>query len=110
MGWITFLLILALVLSGVGLVIEVFWLLIIGLVALLTVGVIVIFISANYLNEGVRSTQGEFYFLLLCSLLGMMLMPSARDMLMLFVALGLYPRAVFDMTDGAVNALSKVFG
>jgi len=40
MGWITFLLILALVLSGVGLVIEVFWLLIIGLVALLTVGVI----------------------------------------------------------------------
>lgn len=55
----------------------------------LAVAVIVILISANYLNEGVRSTQGEFYFLLLCSVLGMMLMPSARDMLMLFVALEL---------------------
>lgn len=55
----------------------------------LGVGLIVVMISANYLNEGVRSTQGEFYFLLLCSLLGMMLMPSARDMLMLFVALEL---------------------
>lgn len=49
----------------------------------------VILISADYLDESVRSTQGEFYFLLLSSFLGMMLMPSARDMLMLFVALEL---------------------
>jgi NADH-quinone oxidoreductase subunit N len=55
----------------------------------LTVAAVVIMISANYLDEGVRSTQGEFYFLLLSSFLGMMLMPSARDMLMLFVALEL---------------------
>lgn len=55
----------------------------------LTVGIVVILISANYLNDGVRSTQGEFYFLVLSAVLGMMLMPSARDMLMLFVALEL---------------------
>jgi NADH-quinone oxidoreductase subunit N len=50
---------------------------------------IVILISINYLDENVRSSQGEFYFLLLSSFLGMMLMASARDMLMLFVALEL---------------------
>jgi NADH-quinone oxidoreductase subunit N len=55
----------------------------------LIVAGVVIMISANYLDESVRSTQGEFYFLLLSSFLGMMLMPSARDMLMLFVALEL---------------------
>ncbi|HEX9696131.1 MAG TPA: NADH-quinone oxidoreductase subunit N [Actinomycetota bacterium] len=55
----------------------------------LVAGFVVVLISANYLNDGVRSTQGEFYFLLLASILGMMLMPSARDMLMLFVALEL---------------------
>ncbi len=55
----------------------------------ITVGIVVLLISANYLHDGVRSTQGEFYFLLLSSILGMMLMPSARDMLMLFVALEL---------------------
>jgi hypothetical protein len=34
-----------------------------------------------------RYFQGEYYFLLLTSFLGMLLMPSARDLLMLFVAL-----------------------
>jgi NADH-quinone oxidoreductase subunit N len=55
----------------------------------LAVAVIVILISANYLDETVRSSQGEFYFLLLSSFLGMLLMASARDMLMLFVSLEL---------------------
>jgi len=55
----------------------------------LSVAVIVILISFNYLDETVRSSQGEFYFLLLCSFLGMMLMASARDLLMLFVSLEL---------------------
>lgn len=63
----------------------------------LIVGIVVVFISANYLNDGVRSTQGEFYFLLLCALLGMMLMPSSRDMLMLFVALELVSAPGFIM-------------
>jgi NADH-quinone oxidoreductase subunit N len=55
----------------------------------LGVAAIVILISANYLAEGVRSTQGEFYFLLLSSFLGMLLMASSRDFLMLFVSLEL---------------------
>jgi NADH-quinone oxidoreductase subunit N len=55
----------------------------------LTVATIVILISYNYLDEEVRSSQGEFYFLLLSSFLGMLLMASARDLLMLFVALEL---------------------
>jgi len=55
----------------------------------LSIAVIVILISVNYLDETVRSSQGEFYFLLLSSFLGMMLMSSARDLLMLFVSLEL---------------------
>jgi NADH-quinone oxidoreductase subunit N len=55
----------------------------------MSIAVIVILISVNYLDETVRSSQGEFYFLLLTSFLGMMLMASARDLLMLFVSLEL---------------------
>lgn len=43
-------------------------------------------ISWRYFAEG-RYFQGEYYFLLLVSFLGMLIMPSARDMLTLFVAL-----------------------
>lgn len=43
-------------------------------------------ISWRYFAEG-RYFQGEYYFLLLVSFLGMMIMPSARDLLLLFVAL-----------------------
>ncbi|MFN2613509.1 MAG: NADH-quinone oxidoreductase subunit N [Actinomycetota bacterium] len=51
------------------------------------VGGIIILVSADYLDEHVRSMQGEFYFLLLTSLLGMLIMPSAGDLIALFVAL-----------------------
>lgn len=43
-------------------------------------------ISWRYFAEG-RYFQGEYYFLLLVSFLGMLIMPSARDMLTLFIAL-----------------------
>jgi NADH-quinone oxidoreductase subunit N len=43
-------------------------------------------ISWRYFAEG-RYFQGEYYFLLLVSFIGMLAMPSARDMLTLFVAL-----------------------
>jgi NADH-quinone oxidoreductase subunit N len=43
-------------------------------------------ISARYFAEG-RYFQGEYYFLLLTSFIGMLLMPSARDLLLLFIAL-----------------------
>lgn len=43
-------------------------------------------VSWRYFAEG-RYFQGEYYFLLLISFLGMLVMPSARDLLVLFVAL-----------------------
>src|ERR1043165_6464386 len=55
----------------------------------LAVAALVILISFNYLNDSVRARQGEFYFLLLSSFLGMLLMASSRDFLMLFVSLEL---------------------
>ena len=45
-----------------------------------------ILLSVDYISEG-DYYQGEFYFLLLCSLLGMTVMASARDLVTLFVAL-----------------------
>lgn len=41
--------------------------------------------------------EGEFYFLFLCSVLGTMLMPSSRDLLMLFIALELVSAPAFVM-------------
>ena len=52
------------------------------LVALLAV----LGISWRYFAEG-RYFQGEYYFLLLVSFIGMLVMPSARDLLTLFIAL-----------------------
>jgi NADH-quinone oxidoreductase subunit N len=43
-------------------------------------------ISWRFFAEG-RYFQGEYYFLLLTAFLGMLIMPSARDLLLLFVAL-----------------------
>jgi NADH-quinone oxidoreductase subunit N len=43
-------------------------------------------ISWRYFAES-RYFQGEYYFLLLTSFIGMLIMPSARDLLLLFVAL-----------------------
>jgi NADH-quinone oxidoreductase subunit N len=43
-------------------------------------------VSWRYFAEG-RYFQGEYYFLLLVSFIGMVIMPSARDMITLFVAL-----------------------
>ncbi|MBW3576773.1 MAG: NADH-quinone oxidoreductase subunit N [Actinobacteria bacterium] len=43
-------------------------------------------VSYQHFAEG-RYFQGEYYFLLLTSFVGMLVMPSARDLLLLFVAL-----------------------
>jgi NADH-quinone oxidoreductase subunit N len=45
-----------------------------------------VLISVNYINEG-DYYKGEFYFLLLVSTFGMVVMASARDLITLFVAL-----------------------
>jgi NADH-quinone oxidoreductase subunit N len=52
----------------------------------LVVGYIVLLMSTRYIEEG-DYYEGEFYFLLLCSLLGMVVMGSARDLITIFVAL-----------------------
>ena len=49
---------------------------------------LVVLMSTNYIAEG-DYAEGEYYFLLLCSLLGMLLMASARDLITVFVALEL---------------------
>jgi NADH-quinone oxidoreductase subunit N len=54
----------------------------------LTVALIVLMVSLRYFRDG-RFYQGEYYFLLLTSFLGCMLMPSSRDLLMLFLSLEL---------------------
>jgi NADH-quinone oxidoreductase subunit N len=52
----------------------------------LGVGYVVLLMSTNYVEEG-DYYEGEFYFLLLCSLLGMVVMSSSRDLITIFVAL-----------------------
>ncbi len=54
----------------------------------LTVAVVVLAISLRYVKEG-GFYQGEYYFLLLTSFLGCIMMPSSRDLLLLFIALEL---------------------
>jgi NADH-quinone oxidoreductase subunit N len=67
-----------------GYVVDDFALVMKGL--LLVAGVVVVLISANYVEEG-DYYQGEYYFLLVSSILGMVAMASARDLIMIFVAL-----------------------
>ena len=52
------------------------------------IGLIVLAISYNYIRSG-RYYQGEFYFLMLCSLLGGVVMSSARELITIFIALEL---------------------
>ncbi len=49
-------------------------------------GALILLISWRYFQE-VRTYQGEYYFLLMGSFVGMLLMPSARDLVMVFIAL-----------------------
>ena len=54
----------------------------------MAVAVVVLALSLRYFREG-GFYQGEYYFLLLTSFLGCVMMPSSRDMLLLFIALEL---------------------
>ncbi len=51
----------------------------------LAAGYVVLLLSVNTVDEG-RYYRGEFWFLLLSSILGMLLISSARDLIVLFVA------------------------
>jgi NADH-quinone oxidoreductase subunit N len=52
----------------------------------LIVTYLALLLSVDYIGEG-DYYQGEFYFLLLTSLLGMLVMASARDLITIFIAL-----------------------
>ncbi|MDP1819172.1 MAG: NADH-quinone oxidoreductase subunit N [Acidimicrobiales bacterium] len=54
----------------------------------LVAGYVVVLLSTNYIAEG-DYDEGEYYFLLLSSILGMTVMASSRDLISIFVALEL---------------------
>lgn len=73
----------------------------------LLVGYVVVLMSQNELEEG-GYYQGEFYVLLLVSVLGMVMMSSSRDLVSIFVALELlsipaYMLAAWRKRDGKSN-------
>src|SRR5712691_9197238 len=58
------------------------------------VALVVLMLSLRYVRES-RLYQGEYYFLMLASVLGMLTMPSSRDLLMLFISLELVSAPAF---------------
>ena len=73
-------------LLGGAYVVDNFALLVKGL--FLITGYVVLLMSSNYIGEG-DYYEGEYSFLLLSSLLGMLVMGSSRDLITIFVALEL---------------------
>jgi NADH-quinone oxidoreductase subunit N len=77
------------------------------------VALVVLALSSRYFREG-RYYQGEYYVLLLSSFLGMLTMPSSRDLLMLFISLELvsapgFLLAGFRKTDPRSNEAALKF-
>ncbi len=60
-------------------------------------GLLILSISFHYFRAG-RYYQGEYYFLLLCALLGGLVMSSARDLITIFIAIELISIPGFVMT------------
>ena len=57
-------------------------------------GYLVLLMSVSYI-EGDRYYQGEYYFLILCSILGSVVMASSRDLIVLFIGLELTTAPLF---------------
>ncbi len=79
----------------------------------LSVAIVVLAISFRYFRDG-RVYQGEYYFLLLTSFLGCLMMPSSRDLLVLFISLELVSApgfliAAFRKTDLRSNEAGLKF-
>jgi NADH-quinone oxidoreductase subunit N len=79
----------------------------------LSVAIVVLLVSLRYFREG-RWYEGEYYYLLLTSFLGCVLMPSSRDLLMLFISLELVSApgfliAAFRKTDPRSNEAGLKF-
>jgi len=71
----------------------------------LAAGIVGILGSLAHVEQQTRRRQGEYYFLLLSSLLGMMLLPGVRDLILLLIAfetmgMPLYVLAAFEKRDG----------
>jgi NADH-quinone oxidoreductase subunit N len=60
------------------------------------IGLFILAISLHYFRAG-RYYQGEYYFLMLCSLLGGVVMASARDLITIFIAIELISIPAFVM-------------
>ena len=79
----------------------------------LSVAILVLGISYRYFREG-GFYQGEYYFLLLTSFLGCLMMPSSRDLLLLFISLELvsapgFLMAAFRKSDPKSNEAGLKF-
>jgi NADH-quinone oxidoreductase subunit N len=79
----------------------------------LAVGYVTVLLSADYIEEG-DYYKGEYYFLILSSLLGSVFMSSARDLISIFVALELISVPVFLLAgwrkyDGKSNEAALKF-
>lgn len=61
------------------------------------IGLVILAISFHYFRSG-RYYQGEYYFLMLCSLLGGIVMASSRDLISIFIAIELISVPAFVMT------------
>ena len=61
------------------------------------IGLIVLALSFDYFRDG-DFAQGEYYFLLLCGLLGALVMSSSRDLVSIFIAIELISIPGFVMT------------
>ena len=61
------------------------------------IGLLILAISFHYFRAG-RYYQGEYYFLMLCSLLGGVVMASSRDLISIFIAIELISIPAFVMT------------
>lgn len=62
----------------------------------LGIGFVTVLLSLNYVDEG-PYYKGEFWFLLQCSVLGMLVIASARDLVSLFLALELLSAPAYVM-------------
>ena len=60
------------------------------------IGLVILAISFHYFRSG-QYYQGEYYFLMLCSLLGGLVMASARDLITIFIAIELISVPAFIM-------------
>lgn len=81
----------------------------------LVAGILAVLGAAGHVQQSFARRQGEFYALLQCSLIGMVLLAGTRDLLLLTVAfelmgIPLYALAAYAKTDGKLGRKSSEAG